>query len=82
MDTDIEKPEEEWTYDQNGTVSNRYYGVETFDLNLGAGFRKRIFRTNSIGMELSYHFAPYQIDEDLVSNFGDQYVSLAFVYLF
>jgi hypothetical protein len=82
VDTDIEKPEEEWTYDQNGTVSNRYYGVETFDLNLGAGFRKRIFKTNSIGMELSYHFAPYQIDEDLVSNFGDQYVSLAFVYLF
>jgi hypothetical protein len=82
IDTDIEKPEEDWTYDQNGNTTSRYYGVESFDLMLGGGFRKRIFNTNSIGMDLSYHFAPYQIDKDLVTNFGDQYVSLAFVFMF
>lgn len=82
IDTDIERPQEEWGYDQNGRVTNRYYGVETFDLTIGLGFRKRIFNTNSIGMELNYHYSPYQIDEDLVNNFGDQYISLVFVYGF
>lgn len=82
IDTDIERPQEEWGYDQNGKATNRYYGVETFDLTIGLGFRKRIFNTNSIGMELNYHYSPYQIDEDLVNNFGDQYVSLVFVYGF
>ncbi|MDO9511137.1 MAG: hypothetical protein Q7J34_05225 [Bacteroidales bacterium] len=67
----------------NNTDSNdNYYGMNTIDVSMGIGIRKKVFDRNSIGIQITYHFAPYELDDILVKRLGNQFSSLALSYRF
>jgi uncharacterized protein YqkB len=76
LDTDLKK------VNTQNTDNNKYYGVETADFSLGVNFRKRIFMKSSIGINISYHFSPYQLDKVLVNSIGYQHLTTALIYRF
>jgi hypothetical protein len=76
MDTDLKKPQ------QNPDGTDNYYAITTIDLSFGASIRTRVFKKRSMGLNVSYHFAPYALDKKLVKDFGNQYLTTGLVYRF
>jgi len=70
LDTDLKK---------NSNDDSNNYAIETADFSLGVNVRRRISRSIDIGLNLSYHYAPYNWDSQLVSNLGNQYLSLSLI---
>jgi len=76
IDTDLKKN------NPNPDENEKYYIIETADLSVGMNIRKRIFMRNSIGLNLSYHYAPYNLDKELITNIGNQYLTTSIIYRF
>jgi hypothetical protein len=76
IDTDLQKSRPKPDSNSN------YYSIQTADFSIGLNIRKRIFIKNSIGINMSYHFAPYKLDDILVHNIGNQFFTTNLIYRF
>lgn len=72
-----------------GAIDNDYkddkensHGIETVDFSLGVNFRKKISRSNHIGLNISYHLAPYNFDPELKTKIGYQFVTTNLIFRF
>jgi len=77
IDTDLKKANPNPDDD-----SSDYYSITTADFSLGVNIRKRIFIKHSVGLNISYHFAPYNLDDKLVNNIGNQFLTTNLIYRF
>ena len=50
----------------------KYHNVETIHLSLGMSALTPIFRKQHLGFELSYHYTPYQLVENLHTKFNNK----------
>ena len=76
IDTNLKKPK------QANDNQDYYYGVDTADMSIGTSIRKRVFTKSSVGVNLSYHFAPYKLDDKLVNDIGSQFSTISLIYRF
>lgn len=76
IDTDLKK------VNPNPDENDNYYSIETADLSVGMNIRKRIFMRHSVGLNLSYHFAPYNLDKELITEIGSQFFTTSIIYRF
>ena len=76
IDTDLKKT------NTNPDDNDNYYSLETVDFSLGINIRKRVFMKNSIGLNLSYHFAPYTLDNELITDIGSQFFTTSLIFRF
>ncbi len=76
MNTDIPLPEDEAEDD------NEYNTLFTFDFNVGFMIRKQLKSNHMIGINCSYHYAPYGLDSRLVDIFGDQSLRVGVGFIF
>jgi hypothetical protein len=74
IDTDLKRPE------QYSDDVDKYYGVSTYDASVGINLRKRIFEKSSIGLNLSYHYAPYNNDNLLKTQLGNQFLTMSIIF--
>lgn len=74
ISTDLQKPK---LYSDD---VDTYYGISTYDASLGINLRKRIFETNSIGINFSYHYAAYNNDFLLHTDLGNQYITASLLF--
>jgi len=74
IDTDLKRPK------QSSDDVDKYYGVSTYDASLGINLRKRIFKTNSVGINFSYHYAPYNNDSLLHTDIGNQFMTISILF--
>jgi len=79
MNTDIRHPVAE---DEEVDEDNEYHTLFTFDFNIGFMIRKELKNSHSIGINCTYHYAPYGLDKRLVDVFGDQSLRLGIGFIF
>ncbi|MCU4173818.1 hypothetical protein [Carboxylicivirga sp. N1Y90] len=63
------------TEDVKNSDKKEYYDVDVPHLSLGIAALTPIFKTNYIGIELSYHYCPYHWDSSLISTFNNNLFS-------
>jgi hypothetical protein len=52
---------------------NPEYAAETVDLEVGFNLGKTIFTNKEIGLNVSFHYAPYNLDSELITEVGSLY---------
>lgn len=52
-----------------------YHDIETFHFSLGLSALTPVFQKNYIGIGINYHFCPYQIDKNLLTEFDNNLIS-------
>ena len=68
---------------ENSTGQNDdFYGIETINLSVGIGLRKKIFKRNSLGFLVKFNYAPYSIFKKVKSDFGNSYLTAGIGYRF
>jgi len=76
MGTGVEKSK---TDEEEATA---YYHIGTVDLSIGLNVRKRVFKRHNTGINLVYHFRPYNIDKRLETKLGQHSFSISLFYRF
>lgn len=56
------------------------FNISTFQLSIGLTAMKPIFRRNYIGLGISYHYSPYQLDKNLVTKIGNNLLSTELIF--
>ncbi len=59
-----------------------YYNIETLHTSVGISLLKPIFRRNYIGLEVSYHYSPYNWEKNLVTKFDNSAYSVELIFRF
>lgn len=52
-----------------------YHDIETLHLSLGLSAMTPVFRKDYIGIGVNFHYCPYQLDKNLLTNFDNNLVS-------
>lgn len=60
---------------ENNSEETNYYNVETVHLSLGVSVMRQIFKRNYIGLEITYHYCPYQTVKSLYTEFNNNSLS-------
>jgi hypothetical protein len=76
ISTDLKKPQ------SNNNDKDSFYDLATIDMNIGAGLRRKIFKTGTIALQQSFHFAPYNTDSKLKTDLGNQFMTTSLIYRF
>lgn len=76
ISTDLKKPQ------SNNNDKDSFYDLATIDMNIGAGLRRKIFKTSTIALQQSFHFAPYNTDSKLKTDLGNQFMTTSLIYRF
>lgn len=59
-----------------------YYNIETLHTSFGIAIMKPIFRRNYIGLEINYHYCPYNWEKNLVTKFDNSAYSAEIIFRF
>lgn len=73
--TEFKKPET--SNQESETIS-----IETINFTLGTNFRVKIGKTKSLGLNLNYHFVPFNLDKELTTKLNSQALSANLLYRF
>lgn len=68
--------------DDMGSAGIRYHNVNTMDLNFSLAAMRHIRKKNYIGLEVAYHFIPYNWDKNLQTDIFSHYASLELLFRF
>lgn len=66
----------------NNNSKTNYHNLETMHTSLGICFLSPIFRDHFIGLELHYHYIPFQLDTNLKTPINTNYLSTELVFKF
>lgn len=68
--------------DDMGSAGIRYHNVNTMNLNFSLAAMRHIRKKNYIGLEVAYHFIPYNWDKNLQTDIFSHYASLELLFRF
>lgn len=59
-----------------------YYNIKTMHFSISLAMMKRVFIKHYAGIEIGYHYCPYELDKDLISKFDNNALSLELFFMF
>ena len=74
--------QKEWTINEENEEVIKYLNLETFNFSAGLSAMIPIFAKNYIGLSLSYHYTPYNINKKLHTEFNNNAMNLELFFRF
>lgn len=68
--------------EKKNSTDKDYYNVKTIHLSIGISGIIPLYRNNSLGLGLNYHYCPYQLDKNLITAIDNDLVSLELFWKF